>query len=323
MTILDPVAVANLAVFLVQPPRSRSSARKQASPPPVELITLESARATGEVAVSETGMIERVRLVNHSNRDLFLQAGEVLRGGDNDRTVAGDLIIPAPRHEPASHLVPVFCAEPERSVPMRGWTPDLFTRFDQLCPGRKLRKELRLDTQEDVWREITAMRDSVFDIVSHGGTRDTPPYSLWTLNELLESLGWLTPYLHSLLPLAEAHQEVTGAVFVLGGRLNSSDLYATPALFRQLWPKLLWAMTVEALIEQKTAGATEVSVLPTKGEVTAWLAGAHNRRAARHTDVVTKRTHRRIRSIGNQLCFETLDAEQDGLCVHEFIHANF
>ena len=66
-------------------------------------------------------------------------------------------------------MVSVFCAEPERSVPMRDWTPDLFTVFDQACPGYRLKKELRLGTQEDVWREITALRDVVFDLVSHYG----------------------------------------------------------------------------------------------------------------------------------------------------------
>ena len=174
-------------------------------------------------------------------------------------------------------MVPVFCAEPERSVPMRGYTPDLFTLFDQMCPGRKLKRELRQGYQEDVWREITAMRDVVFDIVSHGGTRSTPPYSQWMLVELLEAQSWLTPYFHPLLPLAETHQEATGAVFVLGDKFNSAELYATPALFRQLWPKLLWATSVEALVEQKTAGATGAGTLPTKGEVTAWLAASPRR----------------------------------------------
>ena len=321
MTILDPVAVANLTVYLVQLPRGRTTSRKAPTPPPVEFVCLEQARAAGEVVISETGRTECVRLENHSERDLFLQAGEVLRGGNQDRAVAGDLIIPAPRHEPESHLIPVFCAEPERSVPMRGWTPDLFTLFDQTCPGRKLKKELRLGTQEDVWREITALRDTVFDLVSHGGTRDLPPYSLWTLIELLETQGWLNEYINALLPLAEANLEATGTVFVLGGKFNSAELYATPLFFRQMWPKLLWAMAVEAVIEQKTASASS-GRLPTKGEVTAWLASVHRRGAASHTDKINQRVHRRIRSHGGQMCFETLDQEQGGLCVHEFVIPN-
>lgn len=321
MTISDPVTAGNLTVFLVQLPRGRITPRKAAAPPPVEFVCLEQARAAGEVVISETGAIERVRLENHSASDLFLQTGDVLRGGDQDRAVAGDLIIPALRHEPQSHMVPVFCAEPERSTPMRGGTPDLFTLFDQICPGRRLKKEICLGTQEDVWREITSLRDVVFDIISCNGTRSTPPYSLWTLNELLETLGWLTTYLHPLLPLARAHEEATGAVCVVDGKLNSAELYATPALFQQMWPKLLWAMTVEAVVEQK-AGAAQSSMMTTKGEVTAWLAASHRRGAASHTDKINKRVHRRIRSVGTQMCFETLDQEQDGLCVHEFILAN-
>lgn len=287
VTILDPVYVANLAVYLVQLPPGRTVAREQpAVPSPVEFISLESARAIGEVVISETGMVERVRLANHSDRDLFIQAGEVLRGGDQDRAVAGDLIVPAPRHEPESCMVPVFCAEPERSVPMRGWTPDLFMLFDQTCPGQRLKKELRLGTQEDVWREITAMRDVVFDIVNRDGTRATPPYSLWTLIEMLEAQSFLTPYIELLLPLAEANLEATGALFVLGGRFNNAELYATPALFRQMWPKLLYAMAVEALVEQKQTSESWTGNLPTKGEVTAWLAAGHRRESVSHTDKI-------------------------------------
>ena len=266
-------------------------------------------------------MVERVRLENHSHHDLFIQAGEVLRGGNQDRAVAGDLIIPAPRREPESCMVPVFCAEPERSVPMRGWTPDLFTLFDQTCPGQRLKKELRLGTQEDVWREITAMRDVVFDIVSHNGTRAIPPVSLWALIEMLEAEGWTAPHINALLPLAEAHQEATGVVFVLGGKFNSAELYATPMWFRQLWPKAFYAMAVEALVEQQRGGGP-TDQLPTKGEVTAWLAAGHRRGAVGHTDKINKRVYRRIRSGGGVWCFETLDQEQDGLCVHETILPN-
>ena len=136
MTIYDPVSAANLTVYLVQLPCARTAPRKQPTAAPlVDFITLEHARAAGEVVISETGTTERVRLENHSRRDLFLQAGEVLRGGDQDRAVAGDLIIPALGRELESHWIPTFCAEPERSTPMRNGTPDLFTQFDQFCPG--------------------------------------------------------------------------------------------------------------------------------------------------------------------------------------------
>ena len=166
------------------------------------------------------------------------------------------------------------------------------------------------------------MRDAVFNIVSHGSTRDTSPYSLWTLIEALETQGWLNEYINALLSLLEANQEATGAVFALNGKFNCADLYATSALFRQMWLKLLWAMTVEALIEQKQGSKIGAGTLPTKGEVTAWLAAGRRRRAAGRTDKINKRVHRRIRSGGEVLCFETLDQEQIGLCVDEFGLAN-
>ena len=67
---------------------------------------------------------------------------------------------------------------------------------------------------------------------------------------------------------------------------------------------------------------TASCAVPTKGEVTAWLAAGHRRGAASHIDKINKRVHRRIRSTGGLMCFETLDQEQDGLCLHETILPN-
>ncbi|MGH9662496.1 MAG: ARPP-1 family domain-containing protein, partial [Bryobacteraceae bacterium] len=35
--------------------------------------------------------------------------------------------------------------------------------------------------------------------------------------------------------------------FAINGQLNSADLYASPALFRKMWPKLLKSSAVEAV----------------------------------------------------------------------------
>jgi hypothetical protein len=321
MTILDPVVASNLAVYLVQLPSSRAALHKVPAGPPIEFLSLQQARTAGVVSVRETGIMERIRFENLSDRDIFIQAGEILHGGYQDRAVAGDLIIPAPHHGPESHMLPVLCVEEQRWNYSLGPEQEEFTHLDQTVPRRKLKKEVRFGTQDDVWREVAALSDILTDIISYGGTRPVPRMSLWELMEMLEIDGSLTKYLYSLLPLGEKHPEATGAVFLIDGKINSAELYATPALFRQMWPKLLWAISVEALIEQN-AVTPSTAKLPTKGEVTAWLAAVHARRATRHTDVITKRTHRRIRSIGSQMCFETLDQEQEGLCVHEFILAN-
>ena len=135
--------------------------------------------------------------------------------------------------------------------------------------------------------------------------------------------GWFAQYVDPLLPLAKEHPDATGAAFALNGKLESAELYATAGLFQQMWPKILWSMSIEALLSQpKSASEAWQGGLPSKGEVTAWLAGAHGRRAARHNETVNERTRRRIRSANGLLCFETLDIAQDGLCVHEFILAN-
>ena len=77
--------------------------------PPVEFLCLEQARAAGEVVISETGATEWVRLENRSKHSLFFQAGEMIRGGNQDRTVAGDLSSRSPKQTRKPHSADLLC----------------------------------------------------------------------------------------------------------------------------------------------------------------------------------------------------------------------
>jgi len=44
---------------------------------------------------------------------------------------------------------------------------------------------------------------------------------------------------------------VIGFAFAINGKINSTDRYASSALFKKLWPKLLKASAVEAVAEKK------------------------------------------------------------------------
>ncbi len=58
-------------------------------------------------------------------------------------------------------------------------------------------------------------------------------------------------YLRALAPLVETRPDAVGYAFAIGGELNSAELYGSPALFRELWPKLLRASAVEAVAERR------------------------------------------------------------------------
>ena len=56
-------------------------------------------------------------------------------------------------------------------------------------------------------------------------------------------------YIKHLSPIIEKETDVVGYAFAINGRFNSADVYASGALFRRLWPKLLKASSVEAITE--------------------------------------------------------------------------
>ena len=59
-------------------------------------------------------------------------------------------------------------------------------------------------------------------------------------------------YIDALKGAAEKEPDVVGYVFAVNGKINSGDIYASNALFRKLWPKLLKAAATEAIGAEKT-----------------------------------------------------------------------
>ena len=61
-------------------------------------------------------------------------------------------------------------------------------------------------------------------------------------------------YIKKLSGIIDGKSDVIGYAFAVNGKISSSDVYGSNALFRQLWPKLLKASAVEAIAElQKDA----------------------------------------------------------------------
>ena len=63
-------------------------------------------------------------------------------------------------------------------------------------------------------------------------------------------------YFESLRAAPDAVPDACGCAFAVGGNLVSADLYATPRIFRALWPKLLASACLEAIARRASAPAT-------------------------------------------------------------------
>lgn len=84
MMIAAPLTHENLAVYLV---RGSSSA----GPTPA---TLEEALAKGSVIVHETGSVRELKVENTGSEPVFIQFGDLVKGGRQDRVLTTSLLIP-------------------------------------------------------------------------------------------------------------------------------------------------------------------------------------------------------------------------------------
>ena len=99
--ISGPHSYENLAVYFLH---------GKSEPGPVPL-TLEEALARGKVTVHETGSVERLTIENHGGKRVFVQAGDIVKGGRQDRVLTISLLLP-----PKSGRIPIgaYCVESGR-----------------------------------------------------------------------------------------------------------------------------------------------------------------------------------------------------------------
>ena len=93
-----PIVHDNLAIYLVH-----GAATAGAVP-----LTLQEALAKGTVKVHETGSVNELTVENVGNDEVFVQAGDIVKGGRQDRVLSVDLLLP-PRSGQVS--IAAFCVE--------------------------------------------------------------------------------------------------------------------------------------------------------------------------------------------------------------------
>ena len=254
-----PYAHNGLAVYLIHRPEGHDG--------PVPL-TLGEAMEQGAVRVLETGDVEELVVRNTGDREVFIQAGDIVKGGKQDRVLTVSMIVP-----PGSGDIPVgaFCVEQGRWEGRGSETEREFSASTARLPSKAGRIALYYRTQEDsgaadggrastmerssgrddlqgrVWASVRetqsalggAMRRSVAD------QRSRSSLQLSLENEALRTA--LAGYEQALGTLAEEHSDAAGYVFAVGGGIYGGDEFGSAGLFRKLWARQLRAAATEAL----------------------------------------------------------------------------
>ena len=285
-----PVTRTNLTVYFIH----------GTSAPGKAPLTLEEALTKRVVEVRETGNVNQLEIENRGNEPVFIQAGDIVKGGQQDRTLMVSLLLP-----PKSGRIPIasFCVEQGRwsargkedvktfasssgHVPSRDMkiamqapakAPDPVTNAATAAAGGRgqtIAPRAGDETsrkQRAVWDGVSSLQRKLADKV---GAPVAAPESASSLQLALENKKLVTEqkaYVEALRKAGEASDDVVGYVFAINGQISSGDVYPSNALFRKMWAKLLNAGATEAIGHRNDIPA---AAPPTVEAVNGFLAGA-------------------------------------------------
>lgn len=309
LKVSEPYLYRNLAIYLLHRPEAKSERT---------FLTLDEALRAGCARVHETGRVGELEIENLTDADLYVQAGDVVKGGWQDRALGQDFIVPH-RSRRSRHRVRTFCVERGRWNQRAGEeTMNTFKSAEHMAASRDLKLSIRREgSQMAVWSSVDAAQDKLSVALGIDVRAEESPSSLPLAVENPLVRRRLADFLVTFGNLLVDNPEAVGFAFAINGRINSADLYASPDLFCKLWAKLLEATALEALAEANAPGGT--CATPTVKEVNAWLRRA--RRGSKTRLSVTPRITVLVRENDHQVSFETIDAEQGERCVHQNILA--
>ena len=230
-----PYVCGNLTIYLVH---------RQDSAVSQDYLTLAEGMSNGQVVVDETRSVNRLSIRNRSAEDLFVQAGEIAKGGQQDRTLADDLIVAN------GDSVPVrsFCVEHGRWTARDNESGTRFASSQNALVSQQLKLAAQLDNdQGGVWNSVALLQERLARTLHASPTNSQSPTSLQLTLENPAVQSWAAEYVQSLGAISDTRADVVGYACLINGQLASADLYATHALFRKLWPKLLMCTAIDAI----------------------------------------------------------------------------
>lgn len=275
-----PVIHDNLAIYFLH-------GASEGGPVP---LTLAEALAKGGVTVHETRRVNELEIENTGGEAVFVQAGDIVKGGAQDRVLTVSLLLPA-----HSGRMPIgaFCVEQGRWSARGAEQVNQFNSAAMAMPSREAKMAMFApvppraartsdpraavgrgdDTstrQSEVWASVAAAQRKLTERL---GAPVAAPESASSLQLALENKKLTEArerYVSALKPAGEASSDIVGFVIAVNGKINSAEVYPSNALFRKMWSKMIEAAATEAIAEQDSA-RTEA---PSPAEVARFLDSA-------------------------------------------------
>jgi len=215
---------------------------------PEDFITLEEGLAQQKVVVSEKEQAEvrTLQVENLSNKPLFLQVGDVLKGGKQDRTIQVSITIPSGSGKVD---VPSLCVEQSR------WTGQVqFSAASNSANSNALKIAIQKGEQGEVWKEVAEFKNKAEKITGEQSKTSS-------LNEAIDNEKMkqtCAEYETAFTKLLDQYPNAIGVAYALNGKIQAVELFQMNGLLRRAYPKLLKAYANEAVVNQSVG---EIKVL--------------------------------------------------------------
>lgn len=294
--ISEPLTYKNLTIFLIHGKNESTKGN---------ILTLQEAMEREIFLVYETSEVNSLAVENISKEfDVFIQSGDIVKGGKQDRVLAVSILIPA---RSGKIYIEAFCVESGRWQ-KRGNEDS--TKFGS-SNDRIVSKDLKIaankaKSQTEVWDKVGEAQKK---LSANVGATVNSPKSNSSLQLALENgkvAANVDEYIKKLSSAINGKSDVIGYAFAINGKINSADVYLSNALFKKLWPKMLKASAVEAVAELNKN--TRTAAAPKPASVSTFMADSDRGKAEEKRVNKTKVTTRESKE---NMVFESLDEKGD------------
>jgi hypothetical protein len=298
-----PFTQGNLTVFLVH---GKDKLKGQT------FITLQEALVQRKVIVRETREVNSLSIENVSAEEIYVQSGDIVKGGAQDRMLVTDLILP-----PHSGKIAIgaFCVENGRWSRRGNEEVTQFTSSANVVASREVKLAAKeRGSQSEVWAEVAAAQDKLSRNVGGSVKSAASPTSFQLALENKQVTTSADSYIKALSGIVEGKTDVIGYVFAINGKINSADIYASNTLFKKLWPKLLQASAIEAVADLRRGEKFDA---PKPVDVQGFLEDGD--KGPEQEKSVSGRVQMVTRDSKDNISFDTRDRAKSDVVVHRNI----
>jgi hypothetical protein len=303
-TLSGPYTHDNLTIFFLHGPDTLSGMSDR-------YLTLQEALEQKKAVVHETKAVNELSVENVSpDVEIYIQAGDVVKGGQQDRLLAYDLIVP-----PQSGKIPIasFCVESGRWTQRGGEAAGHFSSSTTVANSKdfKVAAQSAMRSQDQVWAKVREAQKKLSQNVGKPVASKESPTSLQLTLEDKQLLEEIDKYVKALAKAPEGKKDVIGYAVAINGQVEAADVYGSHALFLKLWPKLLNGSATEALAERQK---DKKFTTPTAAAVQTFLADAV--KGKKTEKEVTKRVKLICQEDDKNLYLEARDSANKDAVIH-------